>query len=217
MRSKQNQRTKQAIIAAFLRLLEKKPFDRIVIQDILDETPIARSSFYAYFHDKYEIAEYLEREVLKAIEGLGYLLVFFDHPESGSLPAKMPDTFREYRPIFLALLKIKTDRVDLIGKLTASIRQNYIETTRNTDRRYLETEADMYADVFARFIIYTLMHDVPPQALMSDFKTMYMNVFMRLLTLDDDSEAELRRDIDDKVRADHRKFLARERNTNAEP
>lgn len=210
MRSKQNKRTRQSIIAAFLRLMENKSFDRIVVQDILDETPIARSSFYSYFRDKYEIAEYLETEVLKAIEGLGYTLVFFDNPESGEIPKEMPDTFKAYRPIFSALLKIRTDKVDIIGKLTANIRQSYIDSNRNADRQFIDTEADMYADVFARFIIYSLTHDVSPQSLMSDFKSMYMNVFMRLLTLDDDSEAEIRRDIDEAVRKDHQKFIKRE-------
>lgn len=211
MRSKQNQRTRQAIIDAFLRLLEKKPFDRIVVQDILDETPIARSSFYTYFRDKYEIAEYLQEMILDVIGSLGYRLVFFDHPESGAVPPEMPDTFKRYRPILLALLKIHTDHVDILGKLTSGIRKSYIESARHRDKRFLEVEADMYADIFARFILYTLMNDSSSAEIMQDFRVMYTNVFFRLLTLEEKTENQLRDDVDQAVKTDHKLYIEEKR------
>lgn len=217
MANKQNIRTRQAIISAFLKILEKKSFERIVVQDILDETPVSRSTFYSYFHDKYEIAEYLESGVLSAIEKLGYIFVFFDNHESDDVPVHLFETFREYRPIVNALLKIHTDKVDLIGKLSANIRKNYILSSRNTDREFIEVEADMYADIFARFIIYTLTGEIAPSSLMKQFRTMYMNVFMRLLTLDEDSEKKIRGEIDKAVIRDHKKFIEREKKQNPFP
>ena len=211
MRIKQNQRTKRAIIQAFLRLLDTKAYDRITVQDILDETPISRSSFYSYFHDKYEIASYLQQIMLDAIEGLGYALVFFDAPDSGNIPAEMPATFKQYRPILLALLRIRTEDVDIMGKLTNNIRRNYIESARHSDRRFLEVEADMYADIFARFIIYTLTTDVPSHSMMQDFRTMYMNVFFRLLTLEETSEQQLRDEVNKAVQKDHQMYLQEKR------
>lgn len=211
MRSKQSQRTKRAIIEAFLRLMDTKPYDRITVQDILDETPISRSSFYSYFHDKYEIAEYLQHVMLETIEGFGYALVFFDDPDSGHLPVEFPATIKQYRPILLALLKIRTENVDIMGKLTGNIRRNYIESARHSDKRFVEVEADMYADIFARFIIYTLTTDVPSHTMMQDFRTMYTNVFFRLLTLEEDSEKRLKAEIGQAVKKDHQMFILEKR------
>ena len=211
MRDKQNQRTKRSIVDAFLRILDKKSYDRITVQDILEETPISRSSFYTYFRDKHEIAEYLQQIMLDAIEGLGYALVFYDSPDSGKLPGEMPDTFKQYRPVLMALLKIHTDDVDILGKLTSSIRQNYVASARHKNKRFLEVEADMYADIFARFIVYTLMNDMKSQEFMQDFRTMYTNVFFRLLTLEEDTEKQLRAEVDKAVKKDHKLYIKEKR------
>lgn len=211
MANKQNIRTRQAIISAFIKIIDHKPFERIVIQDILDEAPVSRSTFYTYFHDKYEIAEYLENEVLNALENLGYAFVFFDHAEIGEAPAYIFETSRQYRPYVSALLKIRTDKVDLIGKISRNIHKNYILSNRNAERQFEQVEAQMFADIYARFIVYTLTEDVPPEDLMKQFRAMYMNVFMRLLSLNEDSEAKIRRQIDAAVIRDHRIFLEREK------
>lgn len=211
MREKQNQRTKRAIIEAFLRILDKKPYERITVQDILDKTPISRSSFYTYFRDKHDIAEYLQSIILGVIESFGYALVFFDAPDLGKLPSNMLDTIKEYRPILTALLKIHTNDVDIIGKLSSSIRRNYIGSARHRNKRFLEVEADMYADIFARFIIYTVMNDTQSHSIMQDFRTMYTNVFFRLLTLEEDTEKQLRSEIDKAVKKEHRMYVQEKR------
>ena len=43
-----------------MKLLKTKPFEKITVQDILDETPVTRSTFYKHYHDKYEIAEKMQ-------------------------------------------------------------------------------------------------------------------------------------------------------------
>ena len=57
-------RTDRAIQSALLSLLGKKPFEKITVQDILDETPVSRATFYKHFHDKYEIVEKIQDEIL---------------------------------------------------------------------------------------------------------------------------------------------------------
>lgn len=52
-------RTKKMIINAFIRLVEKKGFEQVTIQDIADEAMINRTTFYAHFKDKYELYEKL--------------------------------------------------------------------------------------------------------------------------------------------------------------
>lgn len=49
--------TKKAIIESFIKILEKKNFDKITIKDIIEESGVSRSTFYYHFVDIYELAE----------------------------------------------------------------------------------------------------------------------------------------------------------------
>ena len=58
--STQFRRTDRAIIDATIRLLRERSFEELTVQNILDETPVSRATFYAHFHDKYEVAERMQ-------------------------------------------------------------------------------------------------------------------------------------------------------------
>lgn len=49
--------TKKAIMESFLRLMEKKPLDKITVRDIVDDCGINRNTFYYYFQDIYAVLE----------------------------------------------------------------------------------------------------------------------------------------------------------------
>lgn len=51
-------RTKTDILVAFNTLIEKKGFDKITVQMIIDEAGIGRATFYRYFKDKYDVMNY---------------------------------------------------------------------------------------------------------------------------------------------------------------
>lgn len=52
------ERTKNHILHAFNRLVQKKNFDKITIENICQEAEVGRTTFYRYFTDKYDLLDY---------------------------------------------------------------------------------------------------------------------------------------------------------------
>jgi len=61
-------RTLKLLTASLTRLLEKKPFEKITVIDICDESLIPRATFYNYFEDKFDLLNYYWQECGIAIQ-----------------------------------------------------------------------------------------------------------------------------------------------------
>ena len=51
-------RTRSLILRSFEGLLAEKGFESISVQDVTDKAEVNRATFYAHFHDKYELLDY---------------------------------------------------------------------------------------------------------------------------------------------------------------
>ncbi|WP_085990847.1 TetR/AcrR family transcriptional regulator [Oceanobacillus senegalensis] len=62
------ERTKEHFQLALIDLIKEKGFHSITVKDIVQHSKYNRSTFYAHYHDKFELAEELLDTMMKGIE-----------------------------------------------------------------------------------------------------------------------------------------------------
>ena len=177
----QFQRTDKAIMQAMVSLLKKKSFERITVQDILDETPVTRATFYAHYHDKYEVVEKMLDQFL-CDYGMTEGRLRGASPEAFHNTAR--STFLTVREYAQVLSSVHTDRVDFTRAIMESHRKKYLS---NHNGSTANAEARIYAA--ARTALYQsfLLEDI------TDFSHEQINdilisAVLALLDLSDDHE-----------------------------
>ena len=136
----QYRRTDRAIMNAFIKLVNQGSFEKLTVQEILDEALVSRNTFYAHYRDKYVIAEQLfkkyKEDFLKLLKesytdigkewaGTSQFQEFSD------LPARLFFQFyQEHKDLIYALNKIKTDKVDMDQFVSQLFRERYLCATR---------------------------------------------------------------------------------------
>lgn len=58
-------KTKESIKHALIALMEREPFEVISVKQIVAESGVGRSTFYAYYEDKQDLLESIEHELLE--------------------------------------------------------------------------------------------------------------------------------------------------------
>ena len=171
-------RTDKAIKQALITLLKIKPFEKITVQDILDETPVTRSTFYKHFHDKYEIVERMQEEYFEAQMELRIVAHKNPHLATPTLITQS----KQNRELLEALLKVHTENVDIRNALAKQSADYYL-TVNDTASSTIE------AEIFAQAV--TAFQLAYPRSEDFSFEYMhglYINVFMTLLGIPNDEE-----------------------------
>ena len=76
-------KTKKAIADAFLTMASQKPIEKITVTDIIKEAQINKSTFYAHYHDIYDLMDVLRNEAIEmVVSNMHYLSNLFDDPRS---------------------------------------------------------------------------------------------------------------------------------------
>lgn len=76
--------TKNAIVASFIKIVSRKPLDRVTVRDIVDDCSVNRNTFYYYFQDVYAVVEDIfdaegqrVSDVLESDDTMGEVFVSF--------------------------------------------------------------------------------------------------------------------------------------------
>lgn len=88
---RRQQKTRDAIFRAFSKLLEKKHFNHITVQEIIDEANVGRSTFYAHFETKDELLRAMCTDIFEHVfsEELHSERTHDFSKDNGSLRAKL--------------------------------------------------------------------------------------------------------------------------------
>ena len=173
-------RTDRAIQSALLSLLGKKPFEKITVQDILDETPVSRATFYKHFHDKFEIVERIQDEILHTHTELRNAL---SQATPDQYPALVERFSLRYREVSQLLMKVQTERVNLPLALVEEARKYYLGTTDSPTK---ELEARIYAAATTSMMVALLdeKEDYP----LDKVYDATLSVALKMVGLSDDAE-----------------------------
>jgi AcrR family transcriptional regulator len=64
---RRSQRTYRLVRSAFAELVVEKPYDKILVQDILDRAGIGRTTFYAHYFDKEDVLNHIIEQELELL------------------------------------------------------------------------------------------------------------------------------------------------------
>ena len=151
----QYRRTDKAIVDAFIKLCRKNDFDRITIQDILDEALVSRNTFYAHYSDKYEIANKLFRQftddfnamLTEYIEDDKMILAdMSDEKRNAFFMQKIREFSINNADLLAALRNIHTAEIDISRAFVDLFKERYNQSSINQSHgKWCALEAQIYA------------------------------------------------------------------------
>ena len=161
-KSLQYRRVDKAILQAFIHLSPRIPFEKMTVQDIIDEALVSRYTFYTHFHDKYEVAERVQEDLYQKF--LGFIEKGIPEIEALDLEAQRHHTLVDQEILtfcqqnyaqMLALKDIHTESVDFLRLLKEYFSENYARSQK--ERPTLALEARMYAGIIASLSEYSML------------------------------------------------------------
>lgn len=171
-------RTDKAIKQALITLLRIKPFEKITVQDILDETPVTRSTFYKHYHDKYEIVERMQEEYFAAQMELRIAA----HKNPQLYTPAIINQGKHNSELLEALLKVHTENVDIRKALSQQSFDYYLSTSNSPT-------ATVEAEIFSQAITaFQLSFPSTEDFSFEYMHRLFINVFLKSLGLSDDEE-----------------------------
>lgn len=136
---------------AFYALLDKKNYDDITVQDILDEAMINRTTFYKYYNNKHELALKLVSEIKE-----DFLLPVLDKRFNLSWEEFHKELDRAWCKEKQSLLKrfwrIENAQLHLKQDVYAMVKNRYLHAHTGT-QEWRTSDLDYQAHMYASFLV----------------------------------------------------------------
>ena len=149
-------KTRKNIELSFLKLLSKKTFDQITIQNILDEALINRTTFYKHYADKYELATLLCSRVFTCF--CDSIEQRFCADTKEALLESVQNlylTFQKQRETILPLFQIHTDSIHLYDDMFAFLKSRFLKKAQ-TQKLSANWNEDYLSTLYASFVMTSL-------------------------------------------------------------
>lgn len=122
-----------------LSLLDKKSFEKITVQNILDEALINRTTFYKYYCDKYSVVEKFCEKFVSEFKVC--VKKRFDIKEKDNILHQIDTLYSSLykdKDLFLKLISIKTETIhledDITEVLISEFTDHYYNIIKNTEK-----------------------------------------------------------------------------------
>jgi len=184
-RVNQFERTDRDITNALFSVMERKSFEKITVQDILEEAMINRSTFYTHFTDKYAILKRLQERYIGGITERMDAVTKEENWDLGAINQVFCTYINEHRSKMKKLLSVRSENLDMEGQMCALF-SRYLGKVTN---RLSEFEREALAGMLVHFVVYHLEHDTDLQELGQLTVKAWLNMSLFFFRVDDDPNA----------------------------
>lgn len=178
-RTNQTERTDRDITNALLALMDRKPFEKITVQDILDGAKVNRSTFYQHFPDKYAVLERLQEKYVNGLTAQVEALLAAGGLGLEQIDAVMYRCLAEHRGEMEKLLRVRGPGLDLRGQL----RRLFADYLERSGTALNAMERDILSGMAVDFFLHFLADRVGDREFSSAMMRTWLNMtvcFFRL-------------------------------------
>lgn len=137
-------RTIKHIISVYLELLEKKPFEKITIQQICEAAEINKSTFYNYFDDKYQLTSIIVHNICQDFANKFVSNVVETKSQNFGL-ANFYNVCEKYKTSFSALYKIENLELNIQNEISKAFYAAYKDMKKPHTPYNLELESWVFS------------------------------------------------------------------------
>lgn len=155
-------KTRKAIFLAFTKLLKTKRYEKITVQEILDEANIGRSTFYAHFETKDELLHAVCEELF------GHIInTAMDNTHTHGLYSNNKSS----KSVFCHLLQhLQENDNNILGLLSCESSEIFLRYFKESLNELIQTQ-------FANYI-YQKNHDLPQDFLINHISSSFVELVL---------------------------------------
>lgn len=151
-------KTKQNIKNTFLELLSKNSINNITVQNILEDALINRSTFYKYYHDKYDLAEQLSKSCLSDFADFIEGRFSYSHGIDGleNVIEQLYSYIYNNQILIVGLWTIETEEIHLYKDMELLLKENCFLYLTKMSNIQDETSKDYLSSLYASIVLTTI-------------------------------------------------------------